>query len=85
VYFRANKKHIVQRIKDWVKEVENESHRFLKGEKCQSFRFDRGQEFLSKAIEAFCKDRRIQLEPTVGCFPEVDGIVERSMTPVGYA
>ena len=37
VYFRANKRHIVQRIKDWVTEVENECRRFSKGEKCQRF------------------------------------------------
>ncbi len=72
----------MQRIKDWVIEVENECRKFSKGEKCQSFRFDRGREFLNKAMEAFCKDRGIQLEPTVGYFPEGDGIAERSMRTI---
>ena len=82
VYFRANKRQVVQRIKGWVIEVENECRRFSKGEKCQNFRFDRGREFLNKAMETFCKGRGIQLEPTVGYFPEGDGIAERSMRTI---
>jgi hypothetical protein len=82
VYFRTTKKHIVQRIKDWVIEVEKECRGFSKDEKCQRLRFDRGREFLNKAMEAFCKDRGIQLEPTVGYFPEGDGIAERSMRTI---
>ena len=33
-------------------------------------------------MEAFCKGRGIQLEPTVGYFPEGDGIAERSMRTI---
>jgi hypothetical protein len=82
VYFRANKMHIVQKIKDWVIEVENECRIFSKGEKCQRLRFDRGREFLNRAMQAFCKGRGTQLEPTVGYFPEGDGVSERSMRTI---
>lgn len=77
VFFRKTKQRIVEQIKIWIRDVEFESRRYLQGQRVQSIRFDRGREFLNKAMTDFCANRGTQLEPTVGYHPEGNGVAER--------
>jgi hypothetical protein len=82
VYFSKDKKRIVEKIKAWVVVAEAECQEYGKGEKLRAVRFDRGREFLNKAMETFCAGRGIRIESTVGYHPEGDSIAERSMRTI---
>ena len=70
--FRPNKRELLQSIRDWKEKAEKES-------KCQlqAIHIDRGGEFFNVAMKEWCKSLQIQLEATVGYFPEANGIAER--------
>jgi hypothetical protein len=76
VYFSKDKIRIVEKIKAWVVVTEAECQEYGKGEKVKAIRFDRGKEFLNKAIKEFCTGRAIRIEPTVGYSPEGNSVAE---------
>lgn len=75
--FRADKKDVPQDVEDIIKEAEADSERLGNNYKVKKLHFDRGREFLNKAMSAFCDRKSIVQDPTVGYNPEANGIAER--------
>ena len=76
--FRKDKKNLVYHIKKWCVQVDKDRNTFGNNEKLLFIRFDRGTEFNNKDMKIWAKEKNINLEPTVGYRPEVNGISERA-------
>lgn len=76
-FYRRNKQELVQVIKDWVIQAEKNCAKYGNKEVLQRAHFDRGKEFLNEKMAAWCSNKNITNDPTVGYNAEANGISGR--------
>lgn len=72
LYLLKDKGEAKQRIKNFVRLVENQF-----GRKPQAIRSDRGAKFVNKELKSFYKEEGIWMELTAGYAPQQNGVAER--------
>ena len=69
--FLKSKNQATQHIRDYM------THLSVRNFVPQAIRVDRGSEFLNKDLLNWCKERRIDIEPTAPYSPSQNGVAER--------